>query len=114
MSIPSLPTPTHPTAPAGSIAWRRDLQTARDGATALLEALRADRDMIRARLARAGKRDPMHVVTGRSALDDAVQDVTELIAGIDAALDGTAPAPPDIIARIPFAASMALAPGAPT
>ena len=115
MTAPSAPTP-NPTpdsdavGPAGSIAWRRDALTARRTAVALLAALRQDRELIRTRHARTGKRDPICVITGRSALDYAIDEVNELIASIDRALDGTEPAPVDVIGRIAFGGALAAAP----
>jgi hypothetical protein len=53
-------------------------------ARAMLAALHADRTMIDARLGSLGRTDPIRAVTGRSALDAAVAEASELVAALEA------------------------------
>jgi hypothetical protein len=49
----------------------------------LLNRLIADRDMSEKRQAEAGKRDPMKFVTGRTALDNAIDATREMMGRMD-------------------------------
>ncbi|MBL9140404.1 MAG: hypothetical protein JNK53_00935 [Phycisphaerae bacterium] len=52
-------------------------------ACALLEALENERRQLDLRLATANRLDPMRVVTGRTSLDEAVEDTRALIRQLD-------------------------------
>jgi hypothetical protein len=52
-------------------------------AAALLEALEAERRMLDQRLAAGNRRDPMRVVTGRTSLEEAVEETRALIRQLD-------------------------------
>lgn len=52
-------------------------------ACALLETLEAERRQLEQRLIAANRRDPMRVVTGRSSLDEAVEETRALIRQLD-------------------------------
>lgn len=52
-------------------------------ACALLEALEHERRQFDQRLISANRHDPMRVVTGRTALDEAVEDTRALIRQLD-------------------------------
>ncbi len=52
-------------------------------ACALLEALEGERRLLDQRLMSANRQDPMKVVTGRTALDEAVEDTRALIRQLD-------------------------------
>jgi hypothetical protein len=53
-------------------------------ARAMLAVLHADRAMIEARLGSLGRTDPIREVTGRSALDAAIAEASELVAELEA------------------------------
>ncbi len=57
--------------------------TALRRATALLESLEAEQRMLDQRLVAGNRRDPMRVVTGRTSLDEAVEDTRALIRQLD-------------------------------
>lgn len=52
-------------------------------ACALLEALETERRLLDQRLMSANRDDPMRVVTGRTSLDEAVEDTRNLIRQLD-------------------------------
>jgi hypothetical protein len=52
-------------------------------ACALLESLEADRRQLDQRLVAGNRRDPMRVVTGRTSLDEAVDETRALIRQLD-------------------------------
>lgn len=52
-------------------------------ATALLESLEAEQRMLDQRLVAGNRRDPMRVVTGRTSLDEAVEETRALIRQLD-------------------------------
>jgi hypothetical protein len=56
---------------------------ARDDARHLLRFLMLDRAELEQRLAAAGKRDPLKWVTGRSALDNAIEETRRIIDALD-------------------------------
>lgn len=51
----------------------------------VLAVLKAERSMLDARLAALGRRDPIREVTGRSALDEAVERAAKAVAELEAA-----------------------------
>ncbi len=55
----------------------------RDDAEALIAHLVAQRDESARRLASVGRRDPMRVVTGRSAIESAIADMQRMIEHMD-------------------------------
>lgn len=52
-------------------------------ACALLEHLEAERRQLNQRLITSNRRDPMRVVTGRTSLDEAVEETRDLIRQLD-------------------------------
>lgn len=61
-----------------------EAQRLRQQAVELLDRLTADREQSERRHAETGKRDPMKFITGRTALDNAIASVREMIANMDA------------------------------
>ncbi len=55
----------------------------RDQADALLDKLIAERTRSEHRLAEAGRTDPLKLVTGRSAIDNAIAATREMIRDVD-------------------------------
>ncbi len=55
----------------------------RDQADALLDRLLAERTRTERRLAEAGRTDPLKLVTGRSAIDNAIAATREMIRDVD-------------------------------
>ncbi|MBX3354959.1 MAG: hypothetical protein KF724_04595 [Phycisphaeraceae bacterium] len=56
----------------------------------LLEDLRQERERLEERLRSAGRRDPIRIVTGQTALDRACEETEELIRTMDELLSETA------------------------
>lgn len=56
-------------------------------ADVLLERLRESREVTEARLEETGRRDPMRTVTGRSAIEDAIQRTRSMIQHMDELMD---------------------------
>ncbi|MHC4811060.1 MAG: hypothetical protein ACYTEV_11950 [Planctomycetota bacterium] len=63
-----------------------DALAARNDAARLLEDLLRERAATEARLAEAGREDPIRMVTGRSALDRAIRSTQDVLARMDAML----------------------------
>ncbi len=61
----------------------------RDEACRLLGRLTLERDRCEQRFAEAGRSDPLKVVTGRSAMDNAVDDTRDMIKHMDELLAET-------------------------
>ncbi len=57
---------------------------ARTDAESLLSTLLADRNASEQRFAEAGKKDPVKMLTGTSAMDNAIQSTREMIDNLDA------------------------------
>ena len=55
----------------------------RDQADALLDKLIAERTRSERRLAEAGRKDPFKMITGRSAIDNAIAATREMIRDVD-------------------------------
>lgn len=55
----------------------------REQMTCVLARLRADRDDLEQRLQEAGRRDPVKLITGRSALDEAIASMVCMIESLD-------------------------------
>jgi hypothetical protein len=60
-----------------------EVKQVRELAGQLLRQLRIDRALSEQRLADNGRNDPIKIVTGHSALDDAIQSTEGLIKSID-------------------------------
>lgn len=71
----------------GMIPDKTAARRLRDEADRLLQRLLATRRMSEERYAEAGRRDPMKSVTGRSCLDEAVEDTRRMIQEMDALLE---------------------------
>ena len=63
-----------------------DALAGRNDAVRLLEYLLRERAATEARLAEAGREDPIRMVTGRSALDRAIRSTQDVLAMMDAML----------------------------
>lgn len=61
----------------------------RDEACRLLDRLTLERDRCEQRFAEAGRSDPLKVVTGRTAMDNAVDDTRDMIRHMDELLAET-------------------------
>ena len=59
----------------------------RDQADALLDKLIAERARSERRLAEAGRADPFKMITGRSAIDNAIAATREMIRDVDEMVD---------------------------
>jgi hypothetical protein len=53
----------------------------------LLQRLLADREVLEQKIAETGRRDPMKSITGRTALDTAIQATREMLNRMDALLE---------------------------
>lgn len=80
----------------------------RHDAVALLRRLEADRERVDARLTETGRKDPIRELTGRGALDRAVEEVRSLLEALAVADAATA-----VLGRVPEVPTVEIGPRRP-
>ncbi len=82
-----------------------EIRVVRRRAERLLGQLRVERARAEQRWAESGRRDPISIVTGRSAIDNAVQVTERMLHSLDGYPDDGAARPPAGPARVPVSAA---------